>query len=219
MELKGKKINFLGDSLTEGYGVEDKQDIFVSILERECGLAEARNYGISGTRIAKQTVPYGEPSWEQDFQSRVATMDPDADIVVVFGGTNDYGHGDAKLGTPDDDDPYTFYGGLNRLFTGLMERYPRAVIVCVTPPHRVDENDPRGGHIRDHATAVLSGYVDIIKEVCARYSVPVLDLYAASGLQPAIKANREAYFVDDLHPNAAGHRVIADRIKGFLSAY
>ncbi len=26
-------------------------------------------------------------------------MDSDADVVVVFGGTNDFGHGDAKLGT------------------------------------------------------------------------------------------------------------------------
>ena len=35
-------------------------------------------------------------------------MDSDADVVVVFGGTNDFGHGDAKLGTFESRDPYTF---------------------------------------------------------------------------------------------------------------
>ena len=47
--------------------------------------------------------------------SRVDDMIPDADIVVVFGGTNDFGHGDIPFGTLGDNTKYTFYGGLDYL--------------------------------------------------------------------------------------------------------
>lgn len=37
-------------------------------------------------------------------------------------------------------------------------------------------------------------YVNIIKEVAEYYSLPVLDLFATSGLQPEIKEIRENIF-------------------------
>ena len=57
-----------------------------------------------------------------------------------------------------------------------------------------------------------------IKEAGKIYSIPVLDLYSESGLFPRNAANAAIYFhaSDKLHPNATGHRVIADVIMGFL---
>lgn len=40
-------------------------------------------------------------------------MDNDADIIIVFGGTNDFGNGDAPFGEMSDRTPYTFYGRIN----------------------------------------------------------------------------------------------------------
>ena len=58
MELKGKIIDFLGDSITEGYGVSDKENNrYDNILKRECELKATYNYGIGGTRLAHQTKP------------------------------------------------------------------------------------------------------------------------------------------------------------------
>ena len=56
------------------------------------------------------------------------------------------------------------------------------------------------------------------RRVAAYYSLPVLDLYRVSGLQPAVPALRERYMPDGLHPNDAGHARIADRLIGFLAA-
>ena len=53
MELKRKKINFLGDSITEGHGTSAPENIFLNRLSRATG-ATANNYGISGSRIARQ---------------------------------------------------------------------------------------------------------------------------------------------------------------------
>ena len=53
MELEKLKINFLGDSITEGVGASTPEKCFVSQIAQKTK-AICNNYGISGTRIAKQ---------------------------------------------------------------------------------------------------------------------------------------------------------------------
>ncbi len=77
MQLKNKKINFLGDSITEGVGTSSCEHIYLNIIKREASLAEARNYGISGTRIARQKAPSEDPRSDREFVSRVEEMDSD----------------------------------------------------------------------------------------------------------------------------------------------
>ena len=214
MELKGTKINFLGDSITEGAGTSSHDKMFTMLIEREYG-AICQNYGIGGTRIARQKTPT-EEKWDRDFISRVPEMDADADIVVVFGGTNDFGHGDAPIGTMSDRTPYTFYGALHTLYSGLTEKYPRSAIAVVTPLHRVGEDNPRGDGSKPEDGALLKTYVEIIREVAEYYSLPILDLYKESGLQPNVPIIRKMYIPDGLHPNDEGHIILADKIARFI---
>lgn len=51
MDLEGKKVLFLGDSITEGVGASSKDTCYVSVFGKISG-AEVKNFGISGTRIA-----------------------------------------------------------------------------------------------------------------------------------------------------------------------
>ena len=122
MKLDGIKINFLGDSITEGHGVSCRENIYLNLLASKYQLI-ARNYGISGSRIANQLNP-GNPNdrMEQCFVKRIADLDPDADAIIVFGGTNDFGHGDAPLGAPTDRTFNTFYGACHRLCIDLLEK-------------------------------------------------------------------------------------------------
>ncbi len=211
MELKGKKINFLGDSITQGVGPSAPENVFVEVMKRNEGLAEARNYGISATRIACQSTAADGKS-DGNYCARALDMDPDADIVVVFGGTNDYGHGDAPLGTFDDRTRYTFWGACHELMRSLMERYPHGTIVILTPTHRLHEKNPNCNGVG------LETYVDIIKEAARYYSLPVLDLFAMGGIQPDVETNKTTYMPDGLHPNDAGNRLIAERLAAFLRA-
>ena len=177
MDLAGKKILFLGDSITEGHGASDVSKCFVSLIAQKEN-AECVNYGIGGTRIARQTTPSAESIWDRDYLSRVPEMDEDADAVVVFGGTNDFGHGDAPLGKFEDRCVHTFYGALHMLFISLIEKYPGKDIVVLTPLHRLTEDNPYGDGFKKVPTAPLKTYVEIIREVAEYYSLPVLDLYA-----------------------------------------
>ena len=74
MELKGKKIAFLGDSITYGVGASCAETSYVGAFAKESG-AQVFNFGVSGTRIARQTTPSPPPpclsrrrecAWESD---------------------------------------------------------------------------------------------------------------------------------------------------------
>ncbi len=212
MELKGKIINFLGDSITEGVGTSCHEAKYIEVLKREAGLAEVRNYGIGGTRIAEQGIDGNGWLDERDFCRRYKTMDDNADIIVVFGGTNDYDHGDADFGTRYMSTPETYYGAVNYLMKGLIEKYPTSDIVFMTPMQRenLERLNSRGYS--------LKMYVDAIKEAGERFSIPVLDLYGTLGICPDVPCHMEAYCPDGLHPNDAGNAKIARRLKAFLES-
>ena len=216
MELKGLTANFLGDSITEGIGCSAPEHIYMNVLKERCGLAEVRNYGIGGTRLARElTNTWAKNNDDRNMCERSLHMDPDADLVVLFGGSNDCGHGTAPRGLPSDRTRDTFWGACHEVMKNLIERYPEATIVVLTPMHRWNENDPHGDY-RNYDLDPLSVYADIIRKVAEYYSLPVLDLYRVSGIQPEIPVMKEKYMPDGLHPNDAGHLLIAKRLEGFL---
>lgn len=215
MDWSRLKINFLGDSITQGAGASKYENCFVKLIEKNTG-AVCRNYGIGGTRIAHQLKPSAEAVYDKDFCSRIEEMDADANVVVVFGGTNDFGHGDAPIGTISDRTSDTFYGALHYLYENLIKKYPDAFIFIITPLHRVDENNPRGEGNKEKDGLLLREYVHIIKEVAEFYSLPVLDLFANSGIYPLIPTHKEKYTADGLHPNDLGHRILARRVIKFI---
>ncbi len=215
MKLEGAVINFLGDSITEGVGASCEANRYTDVLAREFKLAKANNYGISGSRIARQSI-ITEERHDRDYCMRYAEMDKSADAVVVFGGTNDYGHGDAPLGVPEDRMPDTFYGACHYLMNGLLTDYSGKPIVILSPLHRDNENDPHGDGSKPRSIAPLSTYRKILMEVAEIYGLPVLDLYATGGIQPSNPVNREKLLPDGLHPSDEGHALIARRLGLFL---
>ena len=216
MELKSKKINFLGDSITEGCGTSAPSYIYHSVIKEKYTLAEARNYGVGGTRIARQTEITSLVR-DRDFILRAKEMDKDADAVVVFGGTNDFGHGQAALGSIDNTDMRTFYGALHTLIQNLIKDYCGKEIVFITPLHRWNDVSCQGAWkpegVKQHQ---LKDYAQAIKDVCEHYSVPVLDLFSCGEIYGNTPEWYKEYMPDGLHPNDKGHAIIADKLGKFL---
>ena len=210
MNLQGKIINVLGDSITEGVGVSSVENAYQNVMGRMVGAAEVRSFGISGTRFARQ---YGADNYPWPFTERFKSMPDDADLVVVFGGTNDYGHGDAPFGGSADRTNDTFVGACHYLFSGLVKKYPNARIVILTPLQTSYDQNPSG-----NTGKPLIDYVDTIIEVAAHYSLPVLDLYRTAGICPRIPEQLTRFMPDGLHPNDAGAYRIAERLAAFLGA-
>lgn len=216
MELKGKKIAFLGDSITEGVGTTAPEFRYVDRIAKQAG-AVCLNYGISGTRFAKQTKPSDEPTFDLDFCKRALEMDKDADIVIVFGGTNDFGHGDAPFGTFADRTPDTFCGACHTLCRELLETYPDSEIAFISPLHRDNEDSPVGDN-KPAPVGTLKDYIDAMRQILAYYSIPVIDLYAESKLQPHVAIIKEKFMPDGLHPSDAGNEILAKKIIAYLKA-
>ena len=216
MELKGKKIVCLGDSITAGSGASVYEKCWVALLAEISG-ADVRNFGIGGTRIARQHSPSQDnPIYDRDFCLRASEMDKDADVVIIFGGTNDYGHGDAEMGSFADSTPDTFCGALNWLFTYLKATYPAAKIVVLTPLHRRNENNLRGDGSKKKDVAALSEYVENIRAAANSFGLNVLDLFLESGIDPANATDDADYFTDGLHPNDKGHALVAKLVAEYL---
>lgn len=217
MELNGLKALFLGDSITEGSGASAPEKVWWRVLGERTGMTTV-GYGVGGTRIARQLCQSEHDKWDRDFYARAKEMDKDADIICVFGGTNDYGHGFAPIGRPEDTDVWTFYGALNHLYTYLISTYPRAFIFVMTPTHRVGEDCLRGDGYKPEMLP-LRGYVEIIREVAEKYSLPVLDTYREAGIDPRIPAQCELFMPDGLHPNDAGYERLSYVVENFLRTH
>ena len=138
-------------------------------------------------------------------------MEDGADLIVIFGGTNDYGHGDAPVGKFGDTDPYTFYGGAYTLFESLISKFPQARLLVLTPLHRLREkNENAQGN-------TFYQFVSAIRETAEAFSIPVLDLYACSGINPNFDCLKQTYMPDGLHPNDAGHQRVFELIDGYVN--
>ena len=220
MDFSGKKIAFLGDSITEGVGVGygDCPQRYDNLTAAALG-ATALNYGISGSRLAHQTkASVGEARMDLDFSGRLFLMDKTADAVVVFGGTNDYGHGDAPFGEMGDATHATYMGALRYMMENLRREYPEKPIVFLAPARR---NGDEGVYFRQadnpHARPLVA-YVDAMIATAAEYGIPVIDLYRDMGVDPNKEEDREAYAPDGLHFNAAGHARIAELLIACFKA-
>ena len=222
MELKGRKVNFLGDSITEGAGVTDIANCrFDNRLAAMCGLT-AKNYGIGGTRLAHQPQPSENPRYDLCFCGRAYNMDRTADMVIVYGGVNDYIHGNAPFGQLGDTTPATYCGGVYFLMNYLRENYKDKPIVFMSPARCCTSTnddlypspDPR--KIAD--AKPLIEYVKRIEETARVFGIPVLNLYETLGIDPHDADQRKTYTADGLHFNDAGHHILAARLQEFLEA-
>lgn len=214
--LKGHKINVLGDSIS--YGINTSKS-YVGDLETVTGAETVRNYGLASASIAQRTGK----SWDWDTVDPLIVhyqeMDKDADVIFLFGGVNDWVAG-RPLGKFGDTDITTFYGALDTLLANLRSQYVGATILEATPLQTDWTTRPAANGTSDGKNSqglMLSDYVDAIKQVAGKYSVPVLDLYHGM-FYPFNSDFKSKYMTDSLHPTRAGHLLLADKIGKFINA-
>ena len=59
----------------------------------------------------------------------------------------------------------------------------------------------------------------MLKEACATYGVDVIDLYEEYPLDPSDATVRSKYMTDGLHPNAEGHKMMANIMEEHIRTY
>lgn len=207
------KINFLGDSITEGAGAGTPECMY-TYLTAKYFQAEECNFGKGGTRIAKQRRHTNNPD-DDVFMCRALKLPRDANFTFVFGGTNDYGHGDAKLGDFEDRDDYTFYGAFRNLVEYMITTFPREKLCFILPIPRFDQDNPYGDGSKEIPVAPISAYIEAEKKVLDYYGVEYLDL--SNKFYIPSEANYSELFADGLHPNPKGHALLAECLIEYLN--
>ena len=210
MDLRGKKIVFLGDSITQGAGATKKENVYLEVCAKKLG-AKAVNFGVGGTRIAPQITPSAEAFCDEYFLLRAKKMDKDADLVVVFGGTNDFGHGDAPFGRIGDKDPATFCGAYDALIEYLMATYGKEKLIIVYPLRRRNETATNGDGSKAEGSKPLAEYHDAEKAITEKCGLRSVDFWNDGDLNPNTPDGNEN-FADGLHPNDIGHRLLGEKL-------
>ena len=203
-----KTINFLGDSITYGYdgqaGGGRVENPYPSIVKDLLKFNTCNNYGINGS-----TITGNDELGVSPMNIRYSSMS-EADYVIVFAGTNDHGQ-NMILGTPNDITNSTFYGSLDILIKGLINKYPKARIAFITPLRKSNISANSNGNS-------LEDFVNVIKEKCKEYAIPILDFYNLSGCIPQIANFKTNNLPDGLHPNQDYYYVLAKKIAHFIES-
>lgn len=232
---KGKKVAFLGDSISDPRYL-DRRKFYWAHLAGMLGV-DAHVYARSGARMDRM-LTYAKDVMK-DLHGKV-------DALFVFAGTNDY-NGGVPLGRWYDEaeeeavrngvkvrlvrrrfsmDENTFRGRINRLMDYLKRNFPEQQIVMMTALHRgyakFSECNVQPDESFTNALGLrIDDYNQAIREAGRIWSVPVLDLYERCGLFPLF-AEHSRYFVDVekdmLHPNDAGHARIAETMARWMLA-
>lgn len=200
-------MNCLGDSITYGYTPKKGYQMdrpYPEQLRSYLGLKQARNYGVSGATLAINTADrvIMSHSYKQ--------MDDDAQIVSLMGGCNDYVR-NLPLGTVNDTQDTTVYGALDVLARGLLSKYPNAFIFFMTT-YKLGNDFPAV----NEAGYTLGYVADAVKEVAAKYDIPVLDMYAEGRFEEEMNTPAS----DGSHPSQAFfEKYTVPQIARFLEAH
>ena len=217
--LKKKKIACLGDSITEGVKANGWQwHRYIDKYFKENGVETTIvNLGVGGTSVC--TSSYVSASL-QPFVNRLNTIPTDADVIVIFGGTNDWGNS-ATLGTISDTGSSSFYGAYKYMLEWFANNRPNAKILTITPLKRYyrgyTSTWTNAQTTRNNKGQLLQDYVRAVKEVSELYAIPCVDLHNESGLNPVLDIVRTKYMEDGLHPTAEGNKkmypIILSKLK------
>lgn len=237
---QGKKVGYIGDSITDPNCLKDVQKYW-DFLKEWLNITPY-TYAISGKEWNDVT---------RQAELLKTNHGEELDAILVFLGTNDFNSGLpigewyaeseervwAATGQPKQEvvrkrrtpilEENTFKGRINIGILKLKQLFPDKQLILLTPLHRAyatfgNKNVQPDESYQNSCGEYADEYVKAIKEAGSIWSVPVIDLHAISGLNPMIE-EQLVYFknrdTDRLHPNSAGHERIARTLMQQLWLY
>ena len=220
-KLAGKKISFVGDSITN-FGDTSKEyktatgytfdDTWVGQFLQLTGGTKGKIDAISGTTMQAITLDGG--AIYNTTRGRVELLPEDSDYIFVFMGANDQkndgnqqGH---KLGTIrpkgtlgnfDNSNPnfLEFTGAYQLYLEKILKRHAKAEVVLMTPLKAFGEGN------ETDLNKASDQYAERVIEIAKLYGLKWIDTREAG----FTNYNHQLFFSDGLHPNKAGHRKLA----------
>lgn len=230
LSYKNKKFSILGDSIStfEGYSEPYDACFYESLLKCQTDILRVSdtwwgqviehlggellvNNSFSGSLASKhpncEIESYG---CSNERTSSLSKNSVSPDVIMVFIGTNDWGHG-VKLrpeSGAEENDESVFLVAYDTMLKKLKANYPNAEIWCITLP----VSNYRKIYNKDFPYSFggvhIEKYCNIIFECAEENGCKVIDLYNSG-----IKHDT----IDGFHPNAKGMKAISKAIISILS--
>ncbi len=192
------KIACVGDSITYGAELSDREtEAYPALLQKYFeDEATVRNFGVSATSALK-TAKYPYTNTEEYKKS----LEFAPDILFIMLGTNDIKTENWTSGSTNFEKDYT----------DILNSYKDAnsnVKIYIGIPPRIFKDNVYG----ERSTTVLEQQAfPKIYNVAKNAGAETVDIFNAT-------LNYEADFPDFLHPNAEGHKIIAETIESKISS-
>ncbi len=217
IDFSDVKIAILGDSITEASNLSDEDKAKYSYpvkLQEILGCKEVYNLGIGGSTISR----VGGKS--MSMVERKFDFPKDADIIIVFGGSNDclfenkweYGELEYEHRMHED----TFCGDLDDMCWGIRYEYREqnedsyVKMLFVNPPSTI-LND--GVYAIDPGNMVKQEeFAKAINQIAQEYDFEVIDLFNNNLFNSHDKDVNANWITDGIHPNAEGYQMIAEHL-------
>lgn len=240
-KLYGKTIIWNGDSICAGKAFDDSRDDDAwagRIAKRN--LMIYKNYAVGGGTITENVMFASKGKLRHSVSATLDTMYeeyPDADYVIIEGGTNDAdllgnfirGTDTARFGVFDpcdfggEYDKDTFSGALESVFFRAT-RYWSGKKIAFIVAHKM------GAHLGGFTSETNNRriYFERAIEICKKWGIPYLDLWERSYLNPKLKWMYDnektpdenvalgSFYADGQHLTAKGYELTADIIDSWI---
>ncbi len=187
------RVACVGDSITFGSGVAGREsNSYPAVLQRLLGETfEVKNFGVSGATLLKKG---DKPYWKERAFKSATEFKPD--IVIMKLGTND----SKPQNRTNLTEFATDLAAMVDHFANLGTK-PKIYLCLPAPVYKTQWGI--------NEESVASEIIPAIKKVAEEKKLPVIDLHTALAGQPAL-------FPDNVHPNAAGAKRIAETIHAAI---
>ena len=209
--LYSKKILAVGDSMVQGHSLSDsKNQTWLAKIAIRNNMTRY-NKGTNGAKLAK--IEYNGTTDNSVFskicESNTSQYISDdllstLDYILIYAGTNDI-QNDVQIGDIDSNIATEFCGAINSICKNLQSRAPKAHIGFISP------------QLRAGIEQKCQTYIDALKKVCAKYSIPVYDQGLNSGICWSNANLKNALTLNDTyHLNENGMEFISYKYEAFL---
>lgn len=187
--LRGKRVCFLGSSITCGFAA--RRESFADYLQAQDGI-QAVKEAVSGT-----TLGGGDPL---SYVSRLKNMNTDEafDLFVCQLSTND-----SSFGIPagsvsesfqlDAFDTDTTTGAMEYMIAYIKENWKCPVVFFTCPRY---------------PSAAYQKLVERLYELREKWDIEIIDLWQDTKVSEAICRSRDIYMTDDIHPTRACYKKV-----------
>lgn len=186
-------ISCVGDSITYGYGLEDRSICWVSLLQKSLGQNyTTRNFGLNGRTVLSYGYSYLNEKLAEEF------FNTNEDVVLFMLGTNDtkkiYWNAES-------------FEKEYREFIQKIKNKKNNPKIYIMIPTCIFISDPTSG--TPNNDILVNETIPIIKKIASEEGIKTIDLYEYT-------KNHSEWFNDGLHPNIEGNEEIAKEIVRIL---